>query len=152
MLWVITVVYPQFTCDYWLRHIIPGQTEEFVRELDEGIKSLFQICVGINMYTWSNLSKERVCLPIKVNGCNLGEAEDWHFGQLLGTMLQFNAHCHWWTELTARTAGYRDTCNSLGCCHQPFWGGFIQSPSNITMWDTISHEWTIQPSSRLRSS
>ena len=92
MLWIpLTVVCIQSMGDCWLRHIRPDYTGKFARELDEWIKSLFEMCARINMDmdAWSNFAEEGACLPIKLKGYGLREAKDHRFGQLLGVMLYF---------------------------------------------------------------
>ena len=80
MIWILIVVCLQFMGDYWLRHIRPDQTEEFAREIDEGLNTLFQMNVGIDTETWSEFARERTHLPIKLKGCDLREAEDRRHG------------------------------------------------------------------------
>ena len=66
----------QFMGDYWLRHIRPDYTEQFANELDEGIKKIFQSCVGINTDTWTDIAKEQMRLPIRCKGLGLRQAVD----------------------------------------------------------------------------
>jgi hypothetical protein len=58
MLWILTLFCIQFMGDYWLRHICPDYTAEFAQGLDEGIRKIFQMCIGIDIDSWTDFAKE----------------------------------------------------------------------------------------------
>jgi len=97
MIWVLTLVCFQNMGDYWLRHILPDYTEQFARDIDDGIRSLFQTCVGCDITRWSDFAKERIRLPICFKGCRLQEAVDRRHGKF--------GHC--WIGRTATTVVWR---------------------------------------------
>jgi hypothetical protein len=49
MLWILTLVCMQFMGNYWLRHIHPNHTADFAQGLDEGIQTIFQMCIRIDI-------------------------------------------------------------------------------------------------------
>ena len=84
MLWVLTVVCFQFMGDYWLRHVRPDLTLDFAEAIDAGVVTLFQICTGMAISTWSSIARERARLPMRMKGCGLRGAVDRQHGQYIG--------------------------------------------------------------------
>jgi hypothetical protein len=78
----------QFMGDYWLRHIRPDYTEIFATELVDGIKKIFQSCVGIDFDAWTEIAKERMRLPIRFKGLGLRQAADRRYPQYIGALTQ----------------------------------------------------------------
>ncbi len=58
--WILTLVYMQFTGDYWLRHMCPDYTADFAQGLDKSICKIFQMCIGIDINSWTDFVKERM--------------------------------------------------------------------------------------------
>jgi hypothetical protein len=71
ILWILTLACLQFTGDYWIRHVQPDYTIEFAQSIDAGVKQLFQMCVGVDINSWSEHAQEPICLPIRLQGCGL---------------------------------------------------------------------------------
>ena len=88
MLWILTLVCFQFMGDYWLRHVRPDYTADFAHGIDQGVLSLVQTCVGVNIDTWSDFARERMRLPMRLKGCGLREAADRRHAQFLGALVQ----------------------------------------------------------------
>ena len=88
MLWILTAICFQFMGDYWLRHVRPDYTEDFVRGIDDRVDQLFQMCNGIDTSSWSDFAKERIRLPINLKGCGLRQAVDWRYGKFVGAVVQ----------------------------------------------------------------
>ena len=76
MLCILTVACFQFMGDYWLGHVRPDFTEEFASEIDKGVMSLFETCIGSKTESWTAFARERMHLPIQNKGCGLREAVD----------------------------------------------------------------------------
>jgi hypothetical protein len=64
MLWILTLACLQFTGDYWIRHVRPDYTIEFAESIDAGVKQLFQMCVGVDINSWSKHAQEQIHLPV----------------------------------------------------------------------------------------
>eukprot|EP00956_Cyclotella_meneghiniana_P007234 scaffold9876_cov77-Cyclotella_meneghiniana.AAC.6 len=80
----------QFKGDYWLWHLYPAQTENFVTALDEHVLSIVQTCMGVNINTaWSDFAKLQLALPIRFNGMGIhGATADCRFSQFIGRAVQ----------------------------------------------------------------
>jgi hypothetical protein len=87
MLWILTLACLQFTGNYWIRHIHPDYTIEFAESIDAGVK-LFQMCVGVDINSWSGHVQEQIHFPIQLDGCGLQMAEDTRYAQFMGGMIQ----------------------------------------------------------------
>ena len=92
MLWILTLVCFQFMGDYWLRHVRPDYTEAFAQGIDEGILSLVQTCVGVDIASLTEIGRERMRLPIRFKGCGLRQATDRRYAQYLGAFAQSTMH------------------------------------------------------------
>ena len=58
--------------------MLPGIWDDNLSRIDdEGTLRLFQQCLGINIGSRSDFAKERMHLPIMLQGCGLREAVDW---------------------------------------------------------------------------
>ena len=62
--------------------------QEFAEGVDEGAKSLFQICIGIDTDSWTPIARERLRLPLKNKGRGLQDAVNGRHGHFVGDMLQ----------------------------------------------------------------
>ena len=87
MILILTVVCFQFMGDYWLRHVRPDFTEDSASEMNKGVMSLFETCIGSKTESWTAFARERMRLPIQNKGCGLREAVDRRHGQFLGAIL-----------------------------------------------------------------
>ena len=60
MLSIWTIICFHFMGDQWLRHVRPNCTEQFSKEIDDSIISLFQTCVEINIDDQMDFERENV--------------------------------------------------------------------------------------------
>jgi len=90
MQWILTLACLQFQGDYWLGHIDPRLTEQFMKGINEGIYQLVEKAFGIRIASFLDMATEQMrLLPLRNKGCGLREAEDRRYAQFIGAV----AHC-----------------------------------------------------------
>ena len=88
MLWLLTCVCLQNVGDYWIRHIRPDWTEDFVKTNDKNTHENLKLCTGMNIIFWSSYSQKCMCLPMSIKGCEFRQVTDRRRAQFVGAMAQ----------------------------------------------------------------
>ncbi len=88
MLWILTLICMQFMGNYWLRHVCPDYTADFAQGLDKSIHTIFQMCIGIDINSWTDFAKERMQLLIRFKGLGLQASFNRCHTQYIGALTQ----------------------------------------------------------------
>jgi hypothetical protein len=61
---------------------------DFAQGLDKGIRKIFQMCIGIDINSWTDFVKERMQLPMLLKGLGLQESFNRCHAQYIGALAQ----------------------------------------------------------------
>ena len=73
--------------DYWIRHKSPAVTDEFCRIVDKGLDDLVEKCLKFNFESFTDFTKERIRLPIKLKGLGLRNSTERRYSHYMGAIM-----------------------------------------------------------------